>query len=126
MPLAPLVMMNELSKMRNASSVRNSTATMIAAFMFGSVTLHSRCHAVAPSTLAASCSSSGTCTRPASRSSEMNGVVFQISDRMMTNSADHGRRTSEVRADPAASEPLVDEAGVDVEGVTARRTPRRR
>ena len=57
---------------------------MIAAFMFGSVTFHSRCHAVAPSTLAASCSSSGTCTSPASRSSEMNGVVFQISERTIT------------------------------------------
>ena len=58
---------------------------MIAAFMFGSVTFHSRCQAVAPSTSAASCSSIGTCTSPASSSSEMNGVVFQISDRMMTN-----------------------------------------
>ena len=61
---------------------------MIAAFMFGSTTFQSRCQAVAPSTLAASCSSSGTCTRPASSSSEMNGVVFQISDRVMTNSDD--------------------------------------
>ena len=41
----PPVMMKMLSKIRNASSVRNSTATMIAAFMFGRVTLHSRCHA---------------------------------------------------------------------------------
>ncbi len=61
---------------------------MIAAFMFGSVTFHSRCQAVAPSTFAASCMSSGTCTRPASSSSEMNGVVFQISDRQITTSAD--------------------------------------
>ena len=59
---------------------------MIAAFMFGSVTRHSRCHHVAPSTLAASCSTSGTCARPASSSSEMNGVVFQISARQITNS----------------------------------------
>ena len=57
---------------------------MIAAFMFGRVTFHSRCQAVAPSTLAASCSSIGTWTRPASRSSEMNGVVFQISERTIT------------------------------------------
>ena len=62
---------------------------MIAAFMFGSVIFHRRCHAVAPSTLAASCMSSGTCTRPASSSSEMNGVVFQISERQMTKMADH-------------------------------------
>ena len=62
--LAPPVMTNGLSKMRHASSVRNSSATMMAAFMFGSVTFHSRCQAVAPSTLAASCMSSGTCTRP--------------------------------------------------------------
>lgn len=61
---------------------------MIAAFMFGNVTLTSRCQAVAPSTFAASCMSSGTCTRPASSNSEMNGVVFQISDRQITNSAD--------------------------------------
>ena len=62
---------------------------MIAAFMFGSVTrVRAAASAVAPSTSAASCSSPGTCTRPASSSSEMNGVVFQISDRMMTNSDD--------------------------------------
>src|SRR4029450_8144775 len=79
-------MMNGLSKMRQASRVRNSRATMIAAFMFGSVTLASRCQAEAPSTDAASCRSHGTCTNPASRSNEMDGVVFQISERMMTNS----------------------------------------
>ena len=39
---------------------------------------------MAPSTSAASSSSVGTCERPASSSSEMNGVVFQISDMMMT------------------------------------------
>jgi hypothetical protein len=33
---------------------------MIAAFMFGIVTRHNRCHQVAPSTCAASCSTSGT------------------------------------------------------------------
>ena len=61
---------------------------MIAAFMFGSTTRQSRCHAVAPSTRAASSISSGTWTRPASSSSEMNGVVFQISERVMTTSED--------------------------------------
>ena len=87
---------------------------MIAAFMFGSVTRHSRCQAVAPSTLAASCSSSGTCTSPASSSSEMNGVVFQISDRH----DDEQRRPA--LAEPvevAEAEPLVDEAGVELERV---------
>jgi hypothetical protein len=43
-----------------------------------------RCHALAPSTLAARSSSSGTRERPASRSRVMNGAVFQISARMMT------------------------------------------
>ena len=61
---------------------------LVLGFMFGNVTRHNRWRAVAPSTWAASCNSPGICTRPASRSSEMNGVVFQISDRMMTNSAD--------------------------------------
>src|SRR3954463_3478141 len=77
------------SKIRKASSVRNSTATMIAAFMFGMVTFTSRCHQVAPSTLAASCSTSGTWARPARSSREMNGVVFQISDRQITRSEVH-------------------------------------
>src|SRR4051794_1670032 len=77
-------MMNTLSKMRNASRVRNRTATMIAAFMFGMVTLYSRWNQVAPSTCAASCMSSGTWARPASSSSEMNGVVFQISEKQIT------------------------------------------
>ena len=62
---------------------------MIAAFMFGMVTFHIRCHQVAPSTFAASCRTSGTCARPASSSSEMNGVVFQISARQTTSSDDH-------------------------------------
>ena len=61
---------------------------MIAAFMFGSVTFHSRCQAVAPSTSPPPGSSIGTWTSPASSSSEMNGVVFQISDRMITKSDD--------------------------------------
>src|SRR4029453_14111813 len=62
---------------------------MIAAFMFGTVTRKNRWRTVAPSTLAASCSSSGTWDRPASSSSEMNGVVFHTSAMMITNSADH-------------------------------------
>ena len=77
--------MKTLSKIRNASSARNSTATMIAAFMFGRTTRCSRCHHVAPSTCAASSSSPGTCESPASSRREMNGVVFQISEAMMTN-----------------------------------------
>src|SRR5829696_9062257 len=82
-------MMKMLSKTRNASKVRNSRATMIAAFMLGIVTRQSRCHQVAPSTCAASCSTSGTWARPASSSSEMNGVVFQISARQITSSDVH-------------------------------------
>ena len=78
-----------LSKIRKASSVRNSSATMIAAFMFGMVTFHIRCHQVAPSTFAASWSTSGTCARPASSSSEMNGVVFQISATQTTSREVH-------------------------------------
>ena len=84
MPLAPFVMMKTLSKMRNASSARNSTATMIAAFMLGRMTLVSTCQFVAPSTLAASSMSPGTWARPERSRSEMNGVVFHTSDRMMT------------------------------------------
>src|SRR3954471_15930614 len=76
-----------LSKMRKASSARNRTATMIAARMFGMITFHSRCHQVAPSTSAASSMSSDTWESPASRSSDMNGVVFQISETMMANIA---------------------------------------
>lgn len=73
--------------MRNASSARNSTATMIAARMFGRITLKRRCHQVAPSTWAASSMSSLTWARPASSSSDMNGVVFQISETMIANIA---------------------------------------
>ena len=80
-------MMKIESKTRNASRLRKSRATMIAAFMFGIVTRRIRCHHVAPSTFAASWSTSGTWARPASRSSEMNGVVFQISAMQTTNSA---------------------------------------
>ena len=42
---------------------------------------------VAPATLAASTMSSETCARPASRSSDMNGVVFQISETMIAMTA---------------------------------------
>ena len=69
--------------------MRNSSATMMAAFMFGMVTFHRRCHQVAPSTWAASWRTSGTWARPASSSSEMNGVVFQISARQITSSDVH-------------------------------------
>ena len=85
----PPVMMKTLSKIRNASRVRNSSATMIAGFMFGRVTLYRRCQNVAPSTLAASSSALSTWASPASSSSDMNGVVFQISDRQMIASEDH-------------------------------------
>jgi hypothetical protein len=51
--------------------------------MTGSVIFTNRCHMVAPSTLAASCSSSGTSARPASSSSAMNGVFFQTSVTMI-------------------------------------------
>ena len=73
-----------LSKIRKASSVLNSSATRIAGFISGRVTRTNRCQAVAPSTLAAFCRSSGTSARPAMSSSAMNGVVFQTSARMMT------------------------------------------
>ena len=72
-----------LSKMRNASSVRNSRATRIAGLISGRVTLINRFHGPAPSTCAARSRSSGTSARPASNSSAMNGVVFQTSARMM-------------------------------------------
>ena len=73
-----------LSKIRNASRVLNSSATRMAGFISGSVILVKRCHAVAPSTLAARCRSSGTSESPASSSSAMNGVVFHTSARMIT------------------------------------------
>ena len=56
-----------------------------------------RCQAVAPSTLAAFCRSSGTSDSPAISSSAMNGVVFQTSARMMTAIACHcGQRSAVV------------------------------
>src|SRR5690348_6950066 len=84
---APRVITKMLSKIRNASRARKRTATMIAARMFGRITLNSRWLAVAPSTLAASSMSSETCDRPARSSSAMNGVVFQISLTMIANIA---------------------------------------
>src|SRR6476660_7748084 len=76
-----------LSKIRNASRARKSTATMIATRMFGMMTFHRRCHHVAPSTSAASIMSTEICARPASSSRDMNGVVFQISETMIANIA---------------------------------------
>ena len=70
-----------LSKMRNASSVRNSSATRIAGLISGRITLTSRFHAPAPSTWAALSRSCGTSANPASSSSAMNGVVFHTSAR---------------------------------------------
>jgi hypothetical protein len=99
-----------LSKIRNASSVRNSSATRIAGFISGIVMRKKRCIGVAPSTLAASCSSSGTSASPASSSSAMNGVVFQISARMITISEPlrlfSGCASSEISGSPA-TKPLV-------------------
>src|SRR5215471_13545321 len=83
-PLLPWVRMKMLSKIRNESSVRNSSATRIAGFISGTVIRQNRCQPVAPSTLAAFCRSSGTRESPASSSRPMNGVVFQISARMIT------------------------------------------
>ena len=77
-------MMKMLSKMRKASRVRKSTATMIAGFMLGRMTLVSTCIHEAPSTLAASSIEVSTWASPARRSSDMKGVVFQISERQMT------------------------------------------
>ncbi len=72
-----------LSKTRKASRVRKRSATRIAGFITGSITLVNRCHQVAPSIDAARSSSSGTSASPAISSSAMNGVVFQISATMM-------------------------------------------
>ena len=91
-----------LSKIRNASSVRKSSATRIAGFISGSDHAENRCQAVAPSTLAASQESSGTSARPASSSSAMNGVVFQTSARMMTAIACHGGSSGAVVAEQRA------------------------
>ena len=99
-----------LSKIRNASSVRNSSATRIAGFISGIVMRKKRCTVLAPSTLAASCSSSGTSASPASSSSAMNGVVFQTSARMITSSDPawvlSGCAVSEISGRPATN-PLV-------------------
>src|SRR6478736_748499 len=101
-----------LSKMRKASSALKSTATMIAARMLGRITLKSRCHQVAPSTWAASSMSSEIWARPASKSSDMNGVVFQISETMIANIAGqwlpnqlvsdeiHGRKSNQLFTQP--------------------------
>src|SRR4051794_36255560 len=77
-------MMNTLSNRRDAAGERDKTAPMMAPFMLGRVTRLRRWPHVAPSTFAASCSTSGTWARPARRSNDMNGVVFQISERQMT------------------------------------------
>ena len=54
MSWAPRVITKIESKTRKASRVRNSSATTIAGRMSGSVIRQKRCHADAPSTLAAS------------------------------------------------------------------------
>jgi hypothetical protein len=81
--------MKMLSKIRKASRVRNSSATRMAGFIRGRMTWVKRCQPLAPSTLAALSSSSGTSDRPASSSRAMNGVVFQISAPMMMRIAGH-------------------------------------
>ena len=53
-PCAPLVSTNGRSKIRSASSVRKISATSSAGLSSGSVIRVKRCHAVAPSTFAAS------------------------------------------------------------------------
>ena len=71
-----------LSKIRNASSVRNSSATRIAGLISGMMTLEQPLPvAPAPSTWAALSRSWGTSANPASSSSAMNGVVFHTSAR---------------------------------------------
>ena len=56
------------------------SATMIADFMLGSTTRRIRSPHVAPSTIAASSMAESIWVRPASSSSDMKGVVFQISE----------------------------------------------
>src|SRR5690349_1530887 len=80
---APLVRMKMLSNTRNASRVRNSSATRMAGLINGTVTSQNRRHALAPSIEAALSRSSGTRARPAISSRAMNGTVFQTSARMM-------------------------------------------
>jgi hypothetical protein len=53
-PCAPFVSTNGRSKIRSASSVRKIRATRRAGLSSGSVIFVNRCHAVAPSTFAAS------------------------------------------------------------------------
>ena len=72
-----------LSNTRNASSVRNSSATRMAGLISGTVIIQNRFQAFAPSIEAALSRSSGTRARPAISSSAMNGMVFQTSARMM-------------------------------------------
>src|ERR687897_2371578 len=72
-----------LSNTRNASRVRNSSATRIAGLISGTVIAQNRFQALAPSIDAAFSRSSGTRARPAISSSAMNGMVFQTSARMM-------------------------------------------
>ena len=86
---------------------------MIAARMLGRITFHSRCHQVAPSTLAASIMSSDTCARPASSSRDMNGVVFQISETMIANIAGSGL-AEPVEVGVEERQPAVDEAVVEL------------
>ena len=78
---------------------------MMAAFMLGIVTFDIRCHHVAPSTLAASWSTSGTCASPARSRREMNGVVFQISAMQITNSDDHCPPNQSVSAATPGTQP---------------------
>src|SRR3954452_22375488 len=72
-----------LSNTRNASSVRNSSATRMAGLISGTVIAQKRFQAFAPSIEAAFSRSSGTSARPAISSKAMNGSVFQISASMM-------------------------------------------
>src|SRR3954453_18579830 len=81
--LDPLVRMKMLSNTRNASRVRNSSATRMAGLISGTVTSQKRFHALAPSIEAALSRSSGTSARPAIKSRAMNGTVFQTSARTM-------------------------------------------
>src|SRR3954470_24681562 len=77
-----------LSKIRKASSVRNSNATRMAGLISGTVTSQNRFQGLAPSIDAAFSRSSGTTARPAMSSSAMKGTVFQTSARMMIQSDD--------------------------------------
>ena len=125
----PAVMTKTLSKMRNASRVRNSTATMIAAFMFGIVTF---AHPLPPGGAV-----------------DLRGLlqhVGHLREAGQQQQRDERRRLPDLRqADheqatvPSAAEPVgvgrdagepvepgVHEPGRQVRTRTARRTPRRR